>query len=224
MKVKIHSNNSIVFSKPGTFEETRYEKIHNVIFKNSMEGSVIVANEIATLIKDKQASGEKCVLGLATGSSPIKVYEELIRLHKKEGLSFYNVITFNLDEYYPMEKKNVQSYHYFMHEYLFDHIDILPENIHIPNGMVINEQLYDYCVNYENLIKDTGGLDFQLLGIGRTGHIGFNEPGSHYNSLTRSIALDHLTREDAAASFLGLDNVPRKAITMGIGTIKKPKG
>jgi len=205
----------------GKFEETRFEKIHNVVFKSSNYASIIIAKEIAELIKEKEAKQEHCVLGLATGSSPIKVYEELVRLHKEEGLSFANVITFNLDEYYPMEKNNVQSYHYFMHEHLFDHIDILPENIHIPDGTVSQENLHQFCIDYELKINTVGGLDFQLLGIGRTGHIGFNEPGSHYNSVTRSITLDHLTRSDAAPAFFGIDNVPKKAITMGIGTIKK---
>ncbi len=217
------SRDQIKFSQPGAFEDTRFEKIHNVFFKNSQEGSIAVANEIVALIKKKQEKRENCILGLATGSSPIKVYEELVRMHKEEGLSFYNVVTFNLDEYFPMNKGNIQSYHYFMRENLFNHIDIAEENIHIPNGMVSVENLYSYCVNYEKLIDSVGGLDFQLLGIGRTGHIGFNEPGSNNNSLTRSVTLNHITRLDASLSFLGIDNVPRKAITMGIGTIKKAK-
>ena len=213
----------ITYQPAGQFEETRFEKIHNVIFENSLEASKVVAQEIAELIKSKATAKEKCVLGLATGSSPIKVYEELVRLHKEEGLSFANVITFNLDEYWPMQPDDIQSYHYFMHEHLFNHIDIIPENIHVPDGTIQPEEVYQYCVDYEMKIKEAGGLDFQLLGIGRTGHIGFNEPGSHYNSSTRSITLDYITREDAASSFLGLDNVPRKAITMGISTIKKAK-
>ena len=217
------SNNTISHKEPGQFEETRFEKIHNTIFKSSEIGSKIVAQEIASLIREKQAENKNCILGLATGSSPIKVYEELIRIHQEEGLSFRNVITFNLDEYYPMEKDNVESYHYFMHENLFKFIDIKPENIHIPNGMVLQENLDQYCLDYEASILKAGGLDFQLLGIGRTGHIGFNEPGSHSNSGTRSITLNHITRADAAASFLGINNVPRRAITMGIGTIKKAK-
>jgi glucosamine-6-phosphate deaminase len=214
---------SIKYREPGKFEETRFEKIHNVIFNSSAEASIIVAQEIANLIKEKQANNQVCVLGLATGSSPIKVYEELVRMHKEDGLSFHNVITFNLDEYYPMEKNNIQSYFYFMHEHLFNHIDILPENIHIPNGTISQEDLYQYCIDYEMKIKQVGGLDFQLLGIGRTGHIGFNEPGSHYNSGTRSITLDHITRVDAAPAFHGIENVPRKAITMGVATVKSAK-
>ena len=214
---------NITYSPAGKFEETRFEKIHNVIFGNSNEASIIVANEIAELIRDRALEHKNCVLGLATGSSPIKVYEELVRMHHEEGLSFINVITFNLDEYYPMDKQNMQSYHYFMHQHLFDHVDILPENIHIPDGTVSNEDVYQYCIDYDLKIKQAGGLDFQLLGIGRTGHVGFNEPGSHLNSGTRTITLDHITRVDAAPSFLGIDNVPRKAITMGIGTIRKAK-
>jgi len=214
---------SIIYSPAGKFEETRFEKIHNVIFDNSKEASIIVANEIAELIRKKTLENKKCVLGLATGSSPIKVYEELVRMHHEEGLSFANVITFNLDEYYPMDRQNIQSYHYFMHEHLFDHIDIIPENIHIPDGTINSNDIYQYCIDYEMKIKDAGGLDLQLLGIGRTGHVGFNEPGSHLNSGTRSITLDHITRIDAAPAFLGIDNVPRKAITMGIGTIRKAK-
>jgi glucosamine-6-phosphate deaminase len=213
----------ISYRPVGKFEETRFEKIHNVIFDSSLEASILVAQEIATLIRTKQSLNESCVLGLATGSSPIKVYEELVRMHKEDGLSFANVITFNLDEYYQMDRSNIQSYYYFMHEHLFNHIDILSENINIPDGKIGSEDLYQYCIDYEIKIITVGGLDFQLLGIGRTGHIGFNEPGSHLNSGTRNITLDHITRVDAAQSFLGIDNVPRKAITMGIGTVKKAK-
>lgn len=213
----------IKYKEAGKFEETRFEKIHNVIFESSQEASIIVAQEIATLIKEKSAANKPCVLGLATGSSPIKVYEELVRMHKEDGLSFANVVSFNLDEYYPMDKNNIQSYYYFMHEHLFNHVDILPENVNVPNGTVSPDDLHQYCIDYENKITELGGLDFQLLGIGRTGHVGFNEPGSHFNSRTRSIILDHITRADAAPSFLGIDNVPRKAITMGVGTVRSAK-
>lgn len=223
MSLSTLDHQSIAYREAGKFEETRFEKIHNVIFDTSDEGSVVVANEIATLIRHKQQNNKKVILGLATGSSPIKVYEELVRMHREEGLSFQNVVTFNLDEYFPMEKEDRQSYHYFMHEHLFDLVDILPENIHIPNGTVSQDELYQHCIDYEMQIKEAGGLDFQLLGIGRTGHIGFNEPGSHFNSSTRVITLDHITRVDAAPSFLGINNVPRKAITMGIGSIRKSK-
>jgi len=211
------------YKPAGQFELTRFEKIHNVIFEFSHIASIVVAQEIADLIREKSKQNSHCVLGLATGSSPIKVYEELVRMHKDEGLSFQNVISFNLDEYYPMQKSNVQSYDYFMREHLFNHVDILPEHINIPDGMVSDEDLYQSCVDYEMKIKSVGGIDFQLLGIGRTGHIGFNEPGSHLNSGTRNIKLDNITRVDAAPAFLGIDNVPTKAITMGIGTVSTAK-
>tara|TARA_R110001583_G_scaffold86860_1_gene226675 strand:+ start:5031 stop:6953 length:1923 start_codon:yes stop_codon:yes gene_type:complete len=214
---------TIKYKPAGQFEDTRFEKIHNIAFSNSVEGSICVAQEIADLIKHKQKENKLCILGLATGSSPIKVYEELVRMHIEEGLSFSNVVTFNLDEYYQMDKNSVHSYYYFMHQHLFNHVDIDASNINIPCGTISTEDLHQYCIDYDLKIKEYGGLDFQLLGIGRTGHIGFNEPGSHYNSGTRSITLDHLTRVDAAPSFLGIDNVPKKAITMGIGTVKKAK-
>ncbi len=224
MKTILEKNGANIRYRPvGQFEETRFEKIHNVIFSDSNRASIKVAEEIASLIKKKQEANKNCVLGLATGSSPIKVYEELVRMHKEEGLSFKNVITFNLDEYLPMEKDNRQSYWYFMHEHLFNHVDIAPENIHIPDGTISGEEVIEYCIAYDDKIKKNGGLDFQLLGIGRTGHVGFNEPGSHYNSGTRVITLDHITLVDAAPAFLGIDNVPRKAITMGISTVMSAK-
>ncbi|MGB2164971.1 MAG: glucosamine-6-phosphate deaminase, partial [Flavobacteriaceae bacterium] len=201
----------------------RFEKLHNVTFDSSFSGSEAVADEIASLIKEKQANGLPCVLGLATGSSPISVYNQLIKLHQEEGLSFKNVITFNLDEYYGLEPNDINSYHFFMHENLFDHIDIPAENINIPSGILEPKKVRDYCKAYEKKIADLGGLDFQLLGIGRTGHVGFNEPGSNINSQTRLVTLDYLTRYDAAGAFYGIENVPSKAITMGIKTILSAK-
>jgi glucosamine-6-phosphate deaminase len=211
------------YKAPGSFEETRYEKLHNVIVGSSVEGSSAIAHCIANLILQKQKKNQHCILGLATGSSPLSVYRELVRLHKEEGLSFNNVITFNLDEYYPIQKKDAQSYYNFMHENLFDLVDIKSENINVPNGNVSAEGLRDSCIAYERKIKELGGIDLQILGIGRTGHIGFNEPGSHLNSQTRTITLDHLTRFDAISAFQGIDNVPRKAVTMGIKSILNAK-
>ena len=211
------------YKAPGIFEETRYEKLHNVIVKSSTEGSKLIANSIALLIKEKQAQNKMCVLGLATGSSPLSVYRELVRLHKEENLSFENVISFNLDEYYPLIKEDVQSYHFFMYSNLFDHVNIKSENINIPSGEVSSEKLRISCISYEEKIKSAGGIDLQILGIGTNGHIGFNEPGSHLNSETRTITLDHLTRFDAAPAFQGIENVPRKAVTMGIQTILNAK-
>ena len=159
------------------------------------------------------------MLGLATGSTPVKVYDELIRLHREEGLSFADVVTFNLDEYVPMPPDELQSYRRFMNEHLFDHVDIKPENAHVPDGTIAIADVPAYCEAYEKAIRDAGGLDVQLLGIGRTGHVGFNEPGSGRDSRTRLIWLDQLTRRDAASDFFGIENVPRRAITMGVGTI-----
>jgi glucosamine-6-phosphate deaminase len=143
----------------------------------------------------------------------------LVRLHREEGLSFRNVITFNMDEYWPIKPDALQSYHRFMAECLFDHVDIQPANIHIPDGALSQEQIAAFCREYERRIREAGGIDYQILGIGRTGHIGFNEPGSPRESRTRLIALDKVTRLDAASDFFGEWNVPRRAITMGVGTI-----
>ncbi len=197
----------------------KYEKLYTAIYEDVESASVEIAQYIADLIRKKEEKGEKCVLGLATGSSPIGVYNELVRMHKEEGLSFKNVVTFNLDEYYPMEAGHIQSYVYFMHEHLFSHIDILPENINIPDGTIAHEDAYAFCQAYEQKIKSLGGLDLQVLGIGRSGHIGFNEPGSGLNSPTRLISLDTLTIADAAGDFGAVENVPRRALTMGIETI-----
>ncbi|CAB9507826.1 Putative glucosamine-6-phosphate deaminase-like protein BT_0258 [Seminavis robusta] len=202
---------------------TRKEKVHTQIFANAAQASRLIAEEIAALIRDKADKKQKAVLGLATGSSPLGVYKELIRMHKEEGLSFQNVITFNLDEYYPMQPTSLQSYVRFMKENLFDEIDIPPDNVHIPDGTLPRDKVAEFCAEYERLITDAGGLDLQILGIGRTGHIGFNEPGSPLDSSTRLVTLDYVTRTDAASDFFGQENVPRKAITMGIGAIMKSK-
>ena len=196
-----------------------YEKIPTAIYDDNSIASAAVAREIAELIREKEKSGGKAVLGLATGSTPVGVYDELIRLHEEEGLSFKNVITFNLDEYYPMEPDSFQSYVRFMYEHLFQHIDIPEDQIHIPDGTLKEENVADFCERYEESIRKAGGLDIQLLGIGRTGHIGFNEPGSRPDSETRMITLDKITRTDAASDFFGEEYVPRRAITMGVGTI-----
>ena len=204
-------------------EETRFEKLPVTIFPDMLTASKKVAKRIADIITTKAGKGETAVLGLATGATPIAVYNELVRLHKEEGLSFKNVVTFNLDEYYPMSATAMQSYKVFMQKHLFDHVDIDPENVNIPNGELEQDSIAAFCLAYEQKITAYGGLDLQILGIGRTGHIGFNEPGSAPNSGTRLISLDELTRRDAAHDFGGRSNVPVKAITMGIGTIFKAR-
>ncbi|PAU94131.1 glucosamine-6-phosphate deaminase [Aliifodinibius salipaludis] len=198
---------------------TYYENIPTDIFKDATTASKHVGEEIANLIQENNSVGQTTVLGFATGSTPTQVYDELIRMHNEEGLTFQNVITFNLDEYFPMEPESLQSYVRFMNEHLFNHIDIPEDQVHIPDGTIAEEDVAEYCKNYEQKIQDAGGLDIQLLGIGRTGHIGFNEPGSRPNSGTRLITLDGITRKDAASDFFGEEYVPRRAITMGVGTI-----
>lgn len=199
------------------------EKIDIVIVPDSKTGSLSIAKTIADLIRAKQKKKEKCVLGLATGSSPKTVYAELVRMHREEKLSFKNVVTFNLDEYYPISREARQSYYHFMHMHLFAHVDINPKNIHIPNGEVKKEDVKASCAAYERLIDNEGGIDLQILGIGNNGHIGFNEPGSGIHTKTRLINLDHSTRLANAYEFPTISDVPRMAITMGISTILKSK-
>ena len=203
--------------------EKRFENIGTVVYENSVLASKAIAKEISDLIKVKQAQKQACILGLATGSSPKGLYTELIRLHKEEGLSFKNVVSFNLDEYYPMEPDSVNSYVRFMKEQLFNHVDILPENYHIPDGTLSKETISDYCSHYEAKIEALGGIDLQILGIGGNGHIGFNESGSLQNSKTRLVALDHITRVAASKDFSGLNNTPRTAITLGVKKIMEAK-
>ncbi|SFB86471.1 glucosamine-6-phosphate deaminase [Algibacter lectus] len=203
--------------------EKRFENIGTVVFENSNEASKAVAKEVADLIRVKQSQKQPCILGLATGSSPKGLYAELVRLHKEENLSFKNVISFNLDEYYPMEPDSVNSYVRFMKEQLFNHIDILPENYHVPDGLLSKQAIADYCNSYEVRIEALGGIDLQILGIGGNGHIGFNESGSLQNSKTRLVALDHITRVAASSDFSGLENTPRTAITLGVKKIMEAK-
>ena len=195
------------------------EKIPCRIYPHSSEVNRAVAGSIAELIRARQSAGRRCVLGLATGSTPVGVYNELVRLHRHEGLSLKNVVTFNLDEYFPMQTNELQSYVRFMNEHLFDLVDIPREQIHIPDGTIADSEVFQFCQDYEAAIVAAGGIDIQLLGIGRTGHVGFNEPGSGKASRTRLITLDRVTRMDAASDFFGEENVPRRAITMGVGTI-----
>ena len=210
-------------SRLNLLEETRYEKLPVTVFTNQFEASKAVARRIANLILAKQQSNEQAVLGLATGVTPIQVYQELVRMHREEGLSFKNVVTFNLDEYYPMQPDAEQSYVSFMNMHLFDHVDIDKANVHIPDGALSKDEVERFCLAYEQKISAYNGLDIQILGIGRTGHIGFNEPGSAPNSGTRLVTLNDLTRSDASRDFGGKENVPTKAITMGVGTIFKAR-
>ena len=199
------------------------ERIPCRVFSRASDASVAAAREIAGLIRDKASKGQMCVLGLVAGSTPVNVYDELVRMHRSGEVSFANVISFNLDEYFPMQPFELQSIARFMHEHLFDLVDIQPSNVHIPDGAISKGDVAEYCHQYEQLIHECGGIDIQLLGINRTGHIGLNEPGSDRATRTRMITLDSVTRTDAASDFFGAENVPRYAITMGVGTILEAK-
>src|SRR5271167_2541188 len=196
-----------------------HTKIPTLVFPTSTQASRHVALMIESLIRQNNSANRPTVLGLATGSTPVGLYRELIRLHKEAALDFSRVITFNLDEYYPMTPDDDHSYQRWMQETLFRHINVKPENIHIPDGMTPAVDLDEYCARYEQMIRRAGGIDLQILGIGRTGHIGFNEPGSTRQSRTRRVTLDPVTRRDAAGGFFGEENVPHQALTMGVGTI-----
>ena len=178
-----------------------------------------IAKRIAKIIKERRREGGHAVLGLATGSTPIGIYRELIKMHREGSLDFSDVVTFNLDEYYPMKPESIHSYHRFMRENFFEQVNLDPRNIHIPRGDLPRHEIEAHCRDYERAIRDAGGIDFQILGIGQTGHIGFNEPGSSAGSRTRLVVLDTVTRRTAAADFFGTENVPVEAITMGVATI-----
>ena len=188
------------------------------IFASSQSASTALAEDISQLIRSRDSEERTTVLGLATGNTPIQLYKELIRMHRA-GLSFRNVVTFNLDEYIGIEREHPESYWQFMHSHLFNRIDIVPENIHIPESTVLSENLESYCSFYEDQITEAGGIDLQVLGIGRNGHIGFNEPGASPEVATHATELNSVTIDDAAQAFGGATQVPRRAITMGVKTI-----
>lgn len=194
-------------------------KVPTIVFSNSNQAARHIALQIEEIIKQNLVQGKFTVLGLPTGSTPVSLYRELIRMHKMEGLDFSKVITFNLDEYYPLDSTHPQSYRRWMRETFFDHVNIPDNQINIPDGTLAFEKIEEFCINYEKKIRQAGGLDLQLLGIGRTGHMGFNEPGSTRHSRTRLATLDAVTRRDAAQAFFGEENVPLRALTMGVGTI-----
>jgi glucosamine-6-phosphate deaminase len=194
-------------------------RVPTLVFPTATQASRHVALMIESLIRQNNSAGRPTVLGLATGSTPVGLYRELIHLHREAGLDFSRVVTFNLDEYYPMPPDDPHSYRRWMQEAFFNHVNIPPGNIHVPDGTTAPAQVEDYCAQYEQRIRRAGGIDLQILGIGRTGHIGFNEPGSTRSSRTRLATLDPVTRRDASSGFFGEQNVPHQALTMGVGTI-----
>src|SRR5437588_223323 len=195
------------------------ERIPTVVVPDHDDLAVLLADRVAEVIARETAAKGRCVLGLATGSTPLGIYRELIRRHQAGEVDLSRVVTFNLDEYYPMPPDSPHSYRRYMWENLFAHVNIRPEQVHVPDGSVPRERLAEHCDAYERAIAEAGGIDLQLLGIGKSGHIGFNEPGSSQDSRTSLAILDTVTRKDAAADFFGEDNVPREAITMGVATI-----
>src|SRR2546422_171747 len=195
------------------------EHIRTVVVPDHDDLALRLADRIVEVVARETAAKGRCVVGLATGSTPLGIYRELIRRHQVGEVDFSRVVTFNLDEYYPMRPDSPHSYRRYMWENLFAHVNVPPENVHLPDGSTPREQLAAHCAAYERAIVDAGGIDFQILGIGKSGHIGFNEPGSPPSSRTRLVTLDTITRKDAAGDFFGEDNVPREAITMGVATI-----
>jgi glucosamine-6-phosphate deaminase len=194
-------------------------RIPTYLFDTSTDLAKQVADMVAGVIRQRNAQGQMAVLGLPTGSSPVGVYRELVRMHAEEGLDFSQVITFNLDEYYGLGSDQLQSFHRWMHEHFFQHVNLPAEQIHIPDGLAAADRIDSYCRQYEAEIEAAGGIDLMLLGIGRNGHVGFNEPFSIPKSRTRLCTLDPITRRAAAGDFFGEENVPTQAITMGLGTI-----
>src|SRR6266550_8213094 len=195
------------------------ERITTVVVPEHDDLAALIADRVVQVIRREVAAKGRCVLGLATGSTPLGIYRELIRRHQAGEVDFAAIVTFNLDEYYPMPPDSPHSFRRYMWENFFGQVNVAPEHVHIPDGGAPRERLAQACAAYEQAIVDAGGIDFQLLGIGKSGHIGFNEPGSPPDSRTRLVTLDNVTRRDAAADFFGEDNVPHEAITMGVATI-----
>src|SRR5262245_58711140 len=196
-----------------------HTRIPALVFPSSGHAARHVALMIESLIRQNNSAGRSTVLGLPTGRQPVGLYAELIRHTRQQRLDFSRVVTFNLDEYFPMSPHDPQSYHRWMFETFFSHVNIPRQNVHVPDGTIAPADAEEYCLRYEQKIRRAGGIDLQVLGIGRTGHIGFNEPGSTRHSRTRLVTLDPVTRRDAASSFFGEENVPHQALTMGVGTI-----
>src|SRR3989475_4163160 len=195
------------------------EHIRTVVVPDHDDLALLLADRIVEVIARETAARGRCVLGLATGSTPLGIYRELIRRYRAGEVDFSRVVTFNLDEYYPMRPDSPHGYRRYMAENFFAHVNLPPERTHVPDGAVPRERIAEHCAAYERAIAAAGGIDFQILGIGKSGHLGVNEPGSSAESRTRLVTLDTITRKDAAADFFGEDNVPREAVTLGVATI-----
>lgn len=201
---------------------TRYEKVYTRIYESSVEASLQVAKEIATLIKEKQAANQDFVLGLPGGNSPLSIYEELVRMHKEENLSFKNVVVFSVYEFYPLSEGSNSNLKLLQESFL-NHVDIDPKNVYSLDGTVAKEEVLNFCIDYEAKIQKLGGIDYLLLGLGRAGNVGMNIAGSSAGSKTRLVLLDVQSKKEAINTFGSIDNVPPSALTMGVSTIMKAK-
>ncbi len=225
-KVQTESNQPILIKHEYLSNQdtlTRFEKIPTRIYGDVNDACKVAANEIAAMIKIKELMGEVCVLGLVTGATQVSVFSELVRMHKEEGLSFKNVVTFNLYEYYTGKAGSMHASRFFMDEHLFKHIDIKEENIFFPDGSVPGDKVREHCEEYEMLIERYGGIDVALLGVGQSGHIAFNEAETSDKSKTRVVILDNFTIIDAEGTFKGLSERPKKVITVGTKAILASK-
>jgi glucosamine-6-phosphate deaminase len=187
-----------------------------IVVDDRAEAERSIASEIDELVR----ASPSAVLGLATGSTPIGLYAELVRRHREESLGFSRVVTFNIDEYLGLPPGDPRTFRRWMCDHFFDHVDVPPENIHLPDAGLSAERAIEVSARYENAIQSAGGIDLLILGIGRNGHIGFNEPGTARDSRTRVVELDSITRADAAPAFDRIEDVPTRAITIGIATIR----
>ena len=222
-QISLHRVSPRYYRPENAFEKsvlTRLEKIPTDIYESVEEGANYIAREIAQTIREKQKAGRFCVLALPGGDSPSHVYTELIRMHKEEGLSFRNVIVFNMYEYYPLAPDAINSNFNALKEMLLDHVDIDKQNIFTPDGSIAKDTIFEYCRLYEQRIESFGGIDIALLGIGRVGNIAFNEPASSLASRTRIKTLTHDTRVANSRFFDGdVNQVPKYALTVGVGTL-----
>ena len=200
--------------------QKRFEKLETNIYKDSFEGSRFVANKIASLIREKESKKKSCVLGLSGGSSTLAVYEELVGIYNEGNLNFSNVIVFNVSEFYPISDDNRHSNGKLLRQHLIEKVNLKPENFITPDAGINRSNVYEFCLKYEELIEQNGGLDLVLLSVGLVGNIAYNEPGSQISALTRLMLLDHESRRDLRHYFSSLNEVPNSAITIGLSTIQ----
>jgi glucosamine-6-phosphate deaminase len=212
---RYYQSNDVIES----LRQTRYEKLRTKIYSNSNEGALAIAQKVAALIREKEREGERCVLGLSGGFSPLGVYDELVRMHKEDGLSFADVVVFNVSEFFPVNPGERHSNTQLLRSYLLDKVDIKPKNFHTPDSNLNRSNVADFCCHYEELIEQNDGLDLVLVSVGLVGNIAYNEPGSQVSTLTRLILLDNESRRDLKRYYSSVNEVPASAITIGLSTL-----